>query len=484
MRSSRFSKGMAADMARLNASISFDQRLYREDIAGSIAWATALETSGVVSVAERDRLIEGLRQVEAEIDAGTFAFSESLEDIHMNVESRLTAIVGEVGAKLHTGRSRNDQVATDFRLWVRERAREIQGDLESLIDALAGVADASIDVVIPAYTHLQRAQPVLLAHHLLAYVEMFSRDHQRFGAAFDQANACPLGSGACAGNQFGIDRDLLRRELEFDRVTRNSLDAVSDRDFACDFLYASSLFLVHLSRFSEDLILWSSTEFGFVVLDDSVTSGSSMLPQKKNPDACELGRAKAGRVIGHLIGLLTVLKGLPLSYNKDLQEDKEGVFDTADTVRLLLSVYVGLVRTMRIARDRAAQALEGGYLEAISVADYLTRRGTPFRRAHSTAGAAVREAEKRGMSLRELSLEDFRALDPSFGEDLFDAISLDGALADKDVVGGTSPRRVREEIARVRAWVEARARSPKAVDLPKAVNIAKAVNHPESGASR
>ena len=324
MRSGRFQKRLDETMERLNASIEFDRRLYVEDIQGSLAWARALRGSGFLSEEEAEKICEGLKRIESEIDAGKFEFSTALEDIHMNVEARLTEMIGGPGEKLHTGRSRNDQVATDLRLYLKRVSLEIVDQVADLIRATTDTAEREIDVVIPAYTHLQRAQPVLLAHHLMAYAEMLLRDRQRFVWAADQADVSPLGSGACVGNQFGIDRDALRDELEFARLTHNSMDGVSDRDFVCDFLHASSLLMVHLSRWSEDLILWSAAEFGFVTLDDAVTTGSSMLPQKKNPDACELVRGKCGRVLGALLGLLTTLKGLPLTYNKDLQEDKEG----------------------------------------------------------------------------------------------------------------------------------------------------------------
>ena len=454
MRSGRFEKSMAEAMERLNASIGFDRRFFREDVEGSRAWARGLRASGFLDDDECQRILEGLDRVESEIAAGELELSEELEDIHLNVEHRLTEIVGDAGAKLHTGRSRNDQVATDFRLWIGSTARSCAEGVERLQSALVGQAERSIDVVVPAYTHLQRAQPVLLAHHLLAYVEMFARDVERFRWAARQANVSPLGSGACAGNQFGIDREALATELGFDGVTHNSLDAVSDRDFACDFLYAATMFLVHLSRFSEDVILWSSSEFGWVRLDDSVTSGSSMLPQKKNADACELGRGKVGRVLGHLVGLATTIKGLPLSYNKDLQEDKEGVFDAADTISLLLPVFRVLVETLEVDRARAAAALEGGFLEAISVADYLTRRGVAFREAHHLAGLCVRRAEALSESLADLSLDEYRAVSERFGPDVHAEISIEGALADKDVVGGTAPGRVRAEIDRWKQYLK------------------------------
>ncbi len=450
MRGGRFGADLHQAMRDLNASIDFDRRLYREDIRGSLAWAEALQAAGTITAEENGRIASGLRAIEEDIAAGRFSFSRDKEDIHMNVEAALTARLGPAGEKLHTGRSRNDQVATDLRLFVKTAAAGVDDELSALIGVLVRTADREIDVVIPAYTHLQRALPVLFAHHLLAYVEMILRDRRRFAAARDGADVCPLGSGACAGNQFGIDRELLRSRLGFRELTRNSMDAVSDRDFAADFIYAAAMLLVHLSRLAEDLILWSSAEFGLVRLDDSVTTGSSMLPQKRNADGAELARGKVGRVVGHLVGLLTVLKGLPLTYNKDLQEDKEGLFDVVDTLRALLPVIRHSVATLRVDRSSAARLLEGGYLEALSVADYLTRRGLPFREAHRVAGAAVRRAEALGVSLPQLPLAEYRALSPIFGPDLLDLLSMEGALQDKDVVGGTAPLRVRAEIERLR----------------------------------
>jgi len=453
MRSGRFEKDLGDAMRKLNASIHFDRRLYAEDIDGSLAWAEALRVRGLITDEEEKRIRDGLEAIRAEIDGGRFAFSEALEDIHMNIESRLTAIAGSAGEKLHTGRSRNDQVATDLRLHLKRAARRIAGELRVLIGALADLAEREIGVIIPAYTHLQRAQPVLFAHHVLAFAEMLIRDWNRFLWAAAQADSCPLGSGACAGNQFGIDRELLRRKLGFSEVTRNSMDAVSDRDFACDFLHAATLLLVHISRISEDIILWSSSEFGFVVLDDSVSTGSSMLPQKKNPDACELGRGKCGRVLGDFVRLVTTLKGLPLTYNKDLQEDKEAVFDAIDTVDGLLPVFLALVKTLRVNPERAAAALRGGFLDAINIADHLTRKGVPFREAHRAAASAVKRAESLGVELAALSPEEYRQIHPQLGGDLAAALSLEASLGDKDSIGGTAPRRVREELARIRKLV-------------------------------
>ena len=460
MRTARFTSPMDAGFRSLNASIGFDRRLLHEDIDGSRAWVEALERRGLVTADEARAMADGLEAVRAGVAAGKLELSEDLEDIHMNVEALLADAAGPPAEKLHTGRSRNEQVATDLRLYLRTRARAIAADLVGLIDALRVAAEAHFEVVVPAYTHLQRAQPVLFAHHLLAYAEMFLRDRDRFLWAADQADVSPLGAGASAGNQFGLDREFLRDRLAFADLSHNSLDAVSDRDFACDFLHAATLFMVHVSRLGEDVIFWSSSELGFVELDESVASGSSMLPQKKNPDACELGRGKTGRVLGHLVGLVTTLKGLPLSYNKDLQEDKEGVFDTVDTVTGMIPVFERLISTLRVDRRRAAAALEGGFLEAIGVADYLTRKGVPFRRAHALAGEAVRLAIERKTTLAELTIQDYRRIDAAFDDDLFEAISVEAALESKDVVGGTAPGRVASEIERLRAMAARIGREP------------------------
>ena len=449
MRGGRFEGDLHPAMRDLNASVDFDRRLYAEDIRGSLAWAEALKRRGILTPDEERRIADGLRSIEEDIRGGRFQFSRDREDIHMNVEAALVERVGPVGEKLHTGRSRNDQVATDLRLYLKAQAESAAGGLALLIGELARAADREFGVAIPAYTHLQRAQPVLLSHHLLAYAEMLQRDRRRFLAARDAADVSPLGSGACAGNQFGVDRDFLRERLGFAELTHNSMDAVGDRDFAADYLHAASLLLIHLSRLGEDLILWSSAEFGLARLDDSVSTGSSLLPQKRNPDSLELIRGKSGRVIGHLVGLLVVLKGLPLTYNKDLQEDKEGVFDAVDTINGVLPLARAAIHTLRIDRERARALLAGGYLNALGVADYLTRKGVPFREAHRISGVAVRRAESLGLDLDRLPLEEYRALWPSFGPDIFEALRIERALEDKDVVGGTAPARVRSEIDRV-----------------------------------
>lgn len=448
MRQGRFEKELNEAMRQLNASISYDRRLFEEDIRGSLAWAAALRKSGVLSSDDEKEIQKGLAEIRTEILEGKFEFSRDLEDIHMNIESRLIEKIGPAGARLHTGRSRNDQVACDLRMYLRAAAEASANGVEELIAALVATAERTLGVIVPAYTHLQRAQPVLFSHHLLAYAEMLRRDRQRFDMAAAAANISPLGSGACVGNQFGVDREFLAKELGFSGVTRNSMDGVSDRDFVADYLYASSMLMVHLSRFSEDLILWASQEFRLVSLDESVTTGSSMLPQKRNPDAAELTRGKCGRIAGRLLGLLATLKGLPLTYNKDLQEDKEAVFDAVDTLELILPVVRVMVETLEVDRERAGELLQGGHLEAISAADYLVRKEMPFREAHDVVGRLVRRADEVGTSLTKLDIEEYRKLSSLFDEDVFEAIGAEGAVGDKQVTGGTAPDRVREEIAR------------------------------------
>ena len=448
----RFSGDTDKLMLHFSESVSFDARLAPFDVAGSKAHASMLAHVDILTSEECEAIHKGLDEILEDIQEDQFEWDIALEDVHMNIEQALLKKT-PAAAKLHTARSRNDQVATDMRLFLKNACEcLIVGGIWKAQHALLELAEKYRDVALPGYTHLQRAQPVSIAHHLLAYVEMLERDRRRVLWAAEQADSCPLGSGACVGNQFGIDREKLREDLGFSSLTSNSLDGVSDRDFACDFLYAASMLMVHLSRFSEDIILWMTSEFGFVRLDDSVTSGSSMLPQKKNPDACELARGKTGRVVGHLIGLLTCLKGLPLSYNKDLQEDKEGVFDTHDTLLGILGVFTTMVETMQVDRERTAGSLEGGYLEALGVADYLTRKGVPFREAHDLAGSCVRRAEELKLSLPSLPLPEYRSIHEAFEEDLFEAISVEGSLADKDVLGGTAPSQVAAQLER---WREA-----------------------------
>ena len=450
MRTGRFQAKLEETIRKMNASVAFDRRLYRQDIRGSEAYARALARVGIISEADLEAILGGLAAILKEIEAGSFEFSDDLEDIHMNIEARLTERIGEPGARLHTGRSRNDQVVTDLRLYLREEAEAAIAGIEQLARGLLDVAEREVEVLVPAYTHLQRAQPVLLAHHLLSYVEMLRRDRGRFEAARRSADVLPLGSGAVAGNACGIDREFLRQELGFAALSHNSMDAVSDRDFVLDYLYACSVLAIHLSRFAEDVILWSSEEFGWVILDDRVSTGSSLLPHKRNPDACELLRGKTGRLLGHLLALSVTLKGLPLTYNKDLQEDKEGLFDGVETIRLLLAAAAVVVETLRFDHTRIAEALQGGYVEAVGLSDYLVAKGMPFREAHRVVGEMVRAAEKQGKTLAELDWKAAKKFSNLIEPDVAEQLGARSAVERMGSIGGTAPQRVREEIARGR----------------------------------
>ncbi len=446
----RFAEQTNALVHRYNASIGFDARLYDEDITGSVAWAEGLAAAGLLTTDERDALLAGLEAVRAEFAAGTFAIAPDDEDIHSAVERRLTAIAGPVGGKLHTGRSRNDQVATDFRLWVMragDRLDEAIGDVQR---ALADSAAAALDLPLPGYTHLQHAQPITWGHWALSHFWPLARDRARFAAARRSAAVLPLGAAALAGAAFPLDRAALAARLGFGDVTANSLDAVSDRDFAAEFLFAAALLGVHLSRLAEQLILFSSAEFGFVRLADAYSTGSSIMPQKKNPDTLELTRGKSGRLIGHLTGFLATLKGLPSAYDKDLQEDKEPVFDAADTLELALPVMAGLLRTLELRPERMAAQLEAGLL-ATELADYLVRRGLPFREAHHVVGRVVRLSEERGVALTELGLAELQAISPHFGPDVAEALTVNAALAARDLPGGTGPNALRSQLATAQA---------------------------------
>ncbi|KMY65923.1 argininosuccinate lyase [Desulfocarbo indianensis] len=450
----RFAEPTDAMMERINASIGFDQRFYREDIRGSQAHAAMLARQGIISPNEAQAIIKGLEQVRAEIEAGHMEFSDSLEDIHTHVEARLKEIIGEPAGKLHTARSRNDQVATDLRLWVLAAGAELDAALNEYQRALVELAEANRGVIMPGYTHLQRAQPVLLAHHLLAYCEMAWRDRQRLADCLGRAARLPLGAAALAGTPHPLDPASVARELGMAGTCANSLDAVSDRDFVAELLFALSLAQVHLSRLAEELILWSSQEFGFVRLSDAFSTGSSIMPQKKNPDAAELIRGKSGRVIGSLVSLLVVLKGLPLAYNKDLQEDKEPVFDAVDTVLDCLKVLAPMLRGLAIDAGRMRQAVRQGFLNATELADYLARKGVPFRRAHELAGKAVRLAEIRGITLEELSLAQYQEISPEIQEDVFPCLEPERAVAARMSPGGTAGQNVEAALkeARKRLW--------------------------------
>ena len=447
----RFKTDTAQLLKDFSESISFDWRLYRHDIAGSIAHATALETAGLITKKELEAICMGLRAIRDEIDAGTFAWKPELEDVHMNIEAELTRRIGDPGAKLHTARSRNDQVALDIRLYLRDEADAICQLLAEVQKSLVALGEANFDVVIPGYTHLQRAQPVLFAHHLLAYVEMFARDAGRVADARKRLNVMPLGSGAIAGSTINLDRELIARLLEFPAVTQNSMDAVSDRDFAVELLSALALVGVHLSRLSEDLILWASAEFKFVTISDAYTTGSSLMPQKKNPDVCELTRGKSGRLVGNLVSLLTTLKGLPMTYNRDMQEDKEPVFDSVDTVKAALQIYAAMLREIQVNAEACAAAVSDWNLLATDVADYLVLHGVPFRKAHEIVGKTVALCVERGIGLADLTLADYKALSPAFEADVFDLLNVQRSLDARTNPGAPSAANVKEQLERWKA---------------------------------
>ncbi|MGQ9825797.1 MAG: argininosuccinate lyase [Desulfotomaculales bacterium] len=446
----RFQKETDSLVDDFNSSISFDWRLFHQDIRGSMAHAAMLGRQGILTPEETSQIIKGLKEILADIEAGRVEFSKEAEDIHTNVEQLLVARIGEPGKKLHTARSRNDQVALDMRLYVKEEAESIIVLLKELQKTLLDLAEEHVTTIMPGYTHLQRAQPVTFAHHLLAYVQMFERDKERLQDCCRRADVLPLGAGALAGTTFPVDPSYVARLLGFSAVAENSLDAVSDRDFIVEFLAAAALIMVHLSRFGEEIVLWSSAEFGFVELDDAYSTGSSMMPQKKNPDVAELVRGKAGRVFGHLVSLLTVLKGLPLGYNKDLQEDKEALFDAAETVKKCLAVFRPLVVTMQVKKEKMAQAAREGFTNATDLADYLVGKGVPFRVAHRIAGEVVSYCLQENKTLEGLTLEEYRRFSPLVAEDVYGAISIERCVEARKSPGGPSPQAVRTAIARAR----------------------------------
>lgn len=448
----RFQQDLDAGAARFLESVSFDKRLADEDIAGSLAHAEMLHAIGVLTADDLAAIQRGLGQIRAEVRAGTFAWDAAKEDVHMNVESALTAREGDVGARLHTGRSRNDQVATDMRLWARDACTRVSRSLDRLALTLVARAEEEVDTLLPAYTHIQRAQPNRLAHHLLAWVEMLDRDHGRLHDCARRMNECPLGSGAVCATTFPLDRELTAGLLGFDRPTRNSVDATADRDFLLELLSALAIASVHMSRVAEELVWWSTQEFGFIEMADAHATGSSMMPQKKNPDVAEVVRGKSGRVIGDLVSLLVVLKGLPLGYNRDLQEDKAPVFDAVDTVRDSAEVLADAIGALRFHRARMRAALSAGYVTATEAADYLAARGVPFRHAHEVAGRLVARAITQGVDLAGLPLEAFREESPAFDEGIFTALDPEVAVERRDLPGGPARRRV------VAALEEARAR--------------------------
>jgi argininosuccinate lyase len=445
----RFQGRLDERIDRLNRSFPFDRRLFAEDIAGSIAWARALRRAGVLDGKEAETVVSGLERIGGEFEQGRFRSRATDEDIHSAVERRLVALVGSAGEKLHTGRSRNDQVATDLNLWLKRACDEAGAGIRDVVAALLKAAQGAGTTALPAYTHRQRAQPVLAAHHLLAYVEMLARDRGRFRDAHARCDVLPLGSGAAVGTGFRIDRQALAKDLGFKRVAANSMDAVGSRDGALEFLGACAILGVHLSRLGEEIVSWSAVEFGFVRLDDSVATGSSLLPQKRNPDGAELARGKAGRLAGHFVTLATALKGLPLAYNKDLQEDKEACFDARDTVVEVCAALAATLDGLAFDEERCAAALSGGHLLATELADYLVRKGVPFRRAHGIVGQLVRRAERRGVDVAELELADLQKAAPEFGPDVRRGLTVDAALRSKRATGGTAPSRVRAALG---AW--------------------------------
>ena len=434
----RFSKTTDEMINEFQASIGFDRRMYREDIAGSLAHAAMLAKVGILSEEDCAAIEKGLKGILAQIEHGDFDFSVALEDIHMNIEKRLTDAIGDAGSRLHTARSRNDQVALDTHLFVRHAVVDVMAHIRALQQALTESAAQHRDVIMPSYTHLQRAQPILFSHHLMAYFGMLARDFERFQGVYARTDIMPLGAGALAGTTLPIDRQFVAQRLHFERIYTNSLDAVSDRDYILEFLSAASILMVHLSRLSEEIILWCSREFSFVELDDAHCTGSSMMPQKKNPDVSELVRGKTGRVVGHLMAMLMAVKGLPLAYNKDLQEDKEGLFDAIDTVKFSLAVYAQLIRGMKLREDVMRHAVEADYSNATDLADYLVRKGLPFRKAHAVAGQAVAQCIARGIYLAELPIADYQQLSPLFAEDIYNAISPETCVSCRNSYGGTS----------------------------------------------
>ncbi|TDH34833.1 argininosuccinate lyase [Pseudohoeflea suaedae] len=443
----RFASGPDAIMEEINASIDYDRKLFRQDIRGSLAHAAMLETTGILSSEDCDKITHGLTQIGEEIEKGEFSFSRRLEDIHMNIEARLSDLIGPAAGRLHTARSRNDQVAVDFRLWTKEELQRTEKALTSLIEAFLDKAERHADDVMPGFTHLQTAQPVTFGHHCMAYVEMFGRDRSRVRDCIERMDESPLGAAALAGTGFAIDRKKTAEALGFREPTRNSIDSVSDRDFALEFLSIASICATHLSRLAEEIVIWSTPQFNFVRLSDSFSTGSSIMPQKKNPDAAELVRAKTGRINGALIALLTVMKGLPLAYSKDMQEDKEQVFDAAASLELSIAAMTGMIRDLAVNTTAMKAAAGSGFSTATDLADWLVREaGLPFREAHHVTGRAVALAEEKGVDLGSLSLDDLKAINEAITEAVYDVLTVDASVASRKSYGGTAPERVREQI--------------------------------------
>jgi len=449
MRKGRFQQSLSEVARRYSESVSFERRLYRHDIAGSIAHAAALAKAGIVSAAEQKQIEAGLREIEKEIDSGKFQWDASLEDVHMNIESALTKKIGETGAKLHTARSRNDQIALDLRLYVKDQINRTSSQIKKLQTSLLDLAGKNVDVVMPGYTHLQRAQPILFAHYLLGQVEAFARDVERLNNGLERTDVLPLGSGALAGSTIVLDRELIARELGFARVSQNSLDAVSDRDFVCEFLFCLAMIGMHLSRVSEDLIIWSTIEFDFVEFSEGFSTGSSLMPQKKNPDMAELTRGKIGRLYGNLISILTTLKALPSSYNRDLQEDKEALFDSVDTISAALELCTAMLPELKINRERMEEAASDPNLFATDLAEYLVGKGMAFREAHEIVGKLVANAIDKGAKLNAIAPADLKKLSPLFGVDIADVFDVRRSLAARRAIGAPSPENVK---AQIKSW--------------------------------
>lgn len=441
----RFTKAEEKNALDFNASISYDCRMYREDIAGSIAHAKMLAAHGIISKEDQEKITKGLLSIKKEIDQGTFPFSVELEDIHMNIEKRLTEEIGDAGARLHTARSRNDQCALDLHMYMKRNIARLSEKLIAVLEALLAASKKYQDVILPGYTHMQRAQPVLFAHHMLAYFAMLERDFKRLEDCYDMCDMSPIGACALAGTTYPTHPEEEANDLHFASVYGNSLDAVSDRDYLLQFLSFASICAMHLSRLSEEFIYWSTSEFQFIELDDGYSTGSSIMPQKKNPDMCELIRGKTGRVYGHLIGLLTVMKGLPLAYDKDMQEDKEGVFDALDTLYFALDIYAGMISTMTVNGDHTRQVLESDFSNATDMADYLAKKGLPFRQAHAVVGSAVHYCIEHHKVLLDLSMEEFRSMSPLFEEDIKEALSIENCVKNRESYGGTGPKSVERQ---------------------------------------
>lgn len=441
----RFTKAEEKNALDFNASISYDCRMYREDIAGSIAHAKMLAAHGIISKEDQEKITKGLLSIKKEIDEGTFPFSVELEDIHMNIEKRLTEEIGDAGARLHTARSRNDQCALDLHMYMKRNIARLSEKLIAVLEALLAASKKYQDVILPGYTHMQRAQPVLFAHHMLAYFAMLERDFKRLEDCYDMCDMSPIGACALAGTTYPTHPEEEANDLHFASVYGNSLDAVSDRDYLLQFLSFASICAMHLSRLSEEFIYWSTSEFQFIELDDGYSTGSSIMPQKKNPDMCELIRGKTGRVYGHLIGLLTVMKGLPLAYDKDMQEDKEGIFDALDTLYFALDIYAGMISTMTVNGDHTRQVLESDFSNATDMADYLAKKGLPFRQAHAVVGNAVHYCIEHHKVLLDLSMEEFRSMSPLFEEDIKEALSIENCVKNRESYGGTGPKSVERQ---------------------------------------